>query len=386
MLPLLLASPLLAPAAAATVPQGSQPIPSVIVTVENVQPPRGIHLTPPWLGLHDGSFDSYDGGSPASVPLGGDEIERMAEDGNNAPLAAAFELQLPNAPQVQGLPGPGGPLAPGDRAAVTLNVDPASDRYFSYASMVIPSNDTFVANGNPMSHMLFDATGEFVGQNFIVSGDEANDAGTEENDEIAPNVAFLNQGGPNIGTTENGVVMPSPGFAAPGSLSYPDGVLNYPVFGNGDFNDPDDRLFSVHFRYVDLGGRVHFQANLSPHQEVQAEIVDSDGRGSVRLLSTDAQSLGVFATFEGLSGPVQAAHLHLGAAGSNGGVVVDLSAGLLANGRLRYIATAADLTGSLGGQELLALINELAAGNVYLNLHTAAYPAGELRGQVRLSR
>jgi hypothetical protein len=29
--------------------------------------------------------------------------------------------------------------------------------YFSYVSMVLPSNDAFVANGDPMKHMIFDA-------------------------------------------------------------------------------------------------------------------------------------------------------------------------------------------------------------------------------------
>ena len=386
MLPLLLSSPLLTLAATTTVAPGSDSIPSVVISIENLQPSRGVFLTPPWIGIHDGRFDTYDGGSPASTPLGGDQIERMAEDGNNGPLADAFALQLPNAPQLQGVAGPAGPLGPGDRVAVTLNVDPTVDRYFSYASMVIPSNDTFVANGDPMSHMLFDAAGNFVGQNFIVSGDEANDAGTEINDEIAGNVAFLNQAGPDLGTNENGVVSPSPGFLPPGSLSYPDGVLNYPVFGNGSFHVADARILGLRFRYVDLGGRVRYQASLSPRQEVQAEPVLSSGFGSSQLLSTDAQTLGVFATFEDLTGPVLAAHLHLGQAGTNGPVVADLTGGLIGGDRLRFVVTSSELTGPLDGEELLALINELAAGNVYVNLHTAAYPAGELRGQVRLSR
>ena len=180
----------------------AQSNPSVVVTVENAQPSRGVFLTPPWLGIHDGTFDTYDGGALASIPLGGNEIESLAEDGNNGPITATFDARLPNAPQVQGLPGPAGPLAPGDSASITFNVDPSSDRYFSYASMIIPSNDFFIANGNPFAHQLFDDDGKFVGQNFVVSGDETNDAGTEANDEIASNVAFLAQGGPNIGTTE----------------------------------------------------------------------------------------------------------------------------------------------------------------------------------------
>lgn len=196
-------------------------IPSVVVTVENAQASRGTFLTPPWVGIHDGTFDSYDGGEPANLPLGGDEIERIAEDGNNGPISDTFSARTGGAPQAS-LAGPAGPLAPGDRASMTFNVDPTIDRYFSYASMVIPSNDAFLANGNPLAHQLFDANGNFVGEGFVVSGDESNDAGTEINDELAGNVAFLNQAAANTGDTENGVVVtPHPVLRAPASLPIP---------------------------------------------------------------------------------------------------------------------------------------------------------------------
>lgn len=362
----------------------AQSAPAVIVTVENAQPSRGIFLTPPWLGIHDGSFDTYDGGQVASFPLGGDEIERLAEDGDNGAISATFASRLPNSPQVTGLAGPSGPLAPGDKASLVFRVDPSTDRYFSYASMIIPSNDFFIANGNPLAHELFDESGDFVGADFIVSGDETNDAGTERDDEVAQNVAFLNQTAPNTGVTENlPVTTPAAGFAAPGVLAYPNGVLNYPVFGNGDFNDADDGLFKVSFRYVDLGGNVSFTSTLSADQEVSSEIVQSDGRGSANLTARFDQQVRINVRANRLTGPVVAAHLHLGQAGSNGPIVVNLASGIR-NNNVRLTIGESDLTGPLSDAGLAGLIDELAAGNIYINLHTDAFPAGELRGQVEL--
>lgn len=376
-----------APVAAAPVQSqgGTSSIPSVVVTVENAQPGNGAFLTPPWIAIHDGTFDTYDGGSLASVPLGGNEIESLAEDGNTAPLTAAFSASQPLSPQVSALAGPFGPLAPGQRIGTTLNVDPSRDRYFSYASMIIPSNDAFLANGNPLAHELFDASGHFVATDFIVSGDESNDAGTEVNDEIASNVAFLAQAAPNTGTTEAlPVTSPSPGFAAAGTLAFPDGVLNHPAFGNADFNDSDDRLLAVTFRYVDLGGVVFYTADLETAQEIQADAVNSAATGGAILRSSNGSSLGIIANTQNLTGPITMAHLHLGAPGTNGPVIVDLGAGLQSGNGIRLAVSAADLTGPLAGATFVDFLNEVAAGNVYVNLHTQAFPAGELRGQVGL--
>lgn len=44
--------------------------------------------------------------------------------------------------------------------------------------------------------------------------------------------------------------------------------------------------------------------------------------------------------------------------------------------------TAANLTGALAGQPLSALIAQIDAGNTYVNVHTIAYPAGEIRGDI----
>lgn len=381
---LLAASTLIAAVSLPATAAQAQSNPSVVVTIENAQPSRGVFLTPVWMGIHDGTFDSYDGGSPADVPLGGNEIEALAEDGNNGPITSTFDALQPGSPQIGGLTGPGGPIAPGDRASVTFNIDPASDRYFSYASMIIPSNDFFIANGNPLAHQLFDDNGDFVGTNFTVSGDETNDAGTEVNDEIASNVAFLAQAAPNTGLDEGGVVVtPAPGFAAPGTLTFPNGVLNHPVFANGDFNDADDAILRVSFRYVDLGGTVRFNSSLSTDQEVTSESIESNATGFARIVSLRGQSLRVNVRTFGLSGPIVAAHLHLGQAGTNGPVIASLADGIRNNGVSDRI-NAYDLTGPLSGESFETLLNEVAAGNVYINIHTQENPSGEIRGQISL--
>jgi CHRD domain-containing protein len=75
--------------------------------------------------------------------------------------------------------------------------------------------------------------------------------------------------------------------------------------------------------------------------------------------------------YSGLTGPVTVAHFHGPAlAGKNAGIAVAISSG--------------NLPASFEGSATLtdAQAADLAAGRWYLNLHTAAYPAGEIRGQV----
>lgn len=197
----------------------------VTVRVENLSPANGTFLTPAWVGFHDGGFDLYDQGSPASAAL-----ERLAEDGNTGPLSGLF--QSTTTAGVDGtIPSATGPFAPGSSATMTFSVDPVSNRFFSYASMVIPSNDAFIANGNPLAHALFDSSGNFIGADFIVLGSSVLDAGTEVNDEIPGNTAFFGQASPDTGTTENGVVAIHAGFLPVGS----GGILASSQFAGADF-------------------------------------------------------------------------------------------------------------------------------------------------------
>ncbi len=83
-----------------------------------------------------------------------------------------------------------------------------------------------------------------------------------------------------------------------------------------------------------------------------------------------------------------AAHLHLGPVGAAGPVVVDLFTGPAKSGSFSGVLAegtimAENLKGPLLGQSLEALLTAIDEGTIYVNAHTTANPAGEIRAQVR---
>jgi hypothetical protein len=216
------------------------PASTLRVTITSLAPANGTFLTPLWVGFHDGSFDLYDIGAPATTGL-----ERLAEDGDTGPLSAEFTAS--GAGMVQGtIPGPSGPLAPGQVAMMHFSIDGAlaANRYFSYASMVIPSNDAFIANGNPLAHPIFDSTGNFLGADFVVSGAGVRDAGTEVNDELPMNTAFFGQANPNTGVPENGTVQVHSGFIPGGP------ILSTSMFASADFTAPGYQVARIQIEQI----------------------------------------------------------------------------------------------------------------------------------------
>lgn len=134
------------------------------------------------------------------------------------------------------------PIAPGQTASLTITVDKSlisSSQYFSYATMIIPSNDAFIANENPLAHKTFDDNGNFIPTSFVVTGCEVNDAGTEVNDESTTNTAFFGQAAPNTGVPENEVVRRHPGFIPGGP------ILSDPKFVNADFTAPGYQIVRI---------------------------------------------------------------------------------------------------------------------------------------------
>ena len=118
-----------------------------------------------------------------------------------------------------------------------------------------------------------------------------------------------------------------------------------------------------------LADTLLYKADLKGSTEVPAN--DSKGTGTVAAkLDTSSMKLTWTVTYSGLSGPATAAHFHGPAkAGDSAGPQITLEA---------------PLASPISGEATLtkAQADDLANGLWYLNVHTAAHPPGEIRGQL----
>jgi hypothetical protein len=113
---------------------------------------------------------------------------------------------------------------------------------------------------------------------------------------------------------------------------------------------------------------VHYRATLDTASEVPPKT--GPGKGTLQAsLDTTTRKLDYTVDYSGLSGPATAAHFHGPAAkGANAGVAVPLQ------------PTASPIKGSATLTE--QQVTELNNGMMYVNVHTATNPGGEIRGQV----
>ncbi len=124
---------------------------------------------------------------------------------------------------------------------------------------------------------------------------------------------------------------------------------------------------------ISFGARaemVKFHTTMDGASEVPPK--QTQGTGTVdATLDTSSKKLEYMADWRNLSGPATAAHFHGPAEpGANAGVVVPW--GSNPTSPFKGGATLTD-----------AQMNDLMAGKWYANVHTAANPAGEIRGQVK---
>ncbi|HVZ43235.1 MAG TPA: CHRD domain-containing protein [Ramlibacter sp.] len=118
------------------------------------------------------------------------------------------------------------------------------------------------------------------------------------------------------------------------------------------------------------GSRMMLTAQLSGAQEVPPKTTGGSGTAQVEY-DRATNMLHWTVTYSGLTGPATAAHIHgPAAAGANAGVLVPFKVGP------SPITGEAPITPAQAG--------DLLAGLWYVNVHTAANPGGEIRGQLSI--
>ena len=116
-----------------------------------------------------------------------------------------------------------------------------------------------------------------------------------------------------------------------------------------------------------MPGSGAIKVSLTGAEEVPAANTQAKGSGSFRVAEDGTISGSV--TTEGVQGTM--AHIHQGAKGQNGPVIVPLTK----NGDTYSVPEGRKLTP--------AQMDALKAGNLYVNVHSAKYKGGEIRAQLQ---
>lgn len=123
-----------------------------------------------------------------------------------------------------------------------------------------------------------------------------------------------------------------------------------------------------------------YTAELTPEAEVPPVTADGSGSASVTI-SDDESSIDYEVSYQDLTGPATAAHIHYGDVDEAGGVILPLEVG---DSPFSGTLTEADFTPLDGGPQTwgdaLAAIRD---GLTYVNVHTDANQGGEIRGQLQ---
>ena len=135
------------------------------------------------------------------------------------------------------------------------------------------------------------------------------------------------------------------------------------------------------------GLQIQFEIRLTGDQQVPPINTSAFGFAEVQL-SSDNNTLEFQVVVCNITNVV-ASHIHVGAAGTNGPVVIPFfgspAPGFSSTDGCNTLAegtrTSVDVN-PLAGISWNDFINALIAGNTYVNVHTMAHPGGELRGQL----
>jgi CHRD domain len=109
------------------------------------------------------------------------------------------------------------------------------------------------------------------------------------------------------------------------------------------------------------------KVTLSGGNEVPPVTTSASGEGTISVADDGTVSGSV--TTKGVQGT--AAHIHMGAAGKNGPVLVP------------FTKEGDTFKAPAGAKLNMEQLNAFKAGELYFNVHSAANPGGEIRGQLK---
>jgi hypothetical protein len=144
------------------------------------------------------------------------------------------------------------------------------------------------------------------------------------------------------------------------------------------------------------GGAATEQARLNSFAEVPT--LSTSGGGTFQAsVNTTTDRIRYTLRYNGLRTGVQQAHIHLGRTATVGGVSAFLCTNVgggtartprcpqrgAVRGVLGPNAVVGPTDQALGAGHFTELVRALRAGAAYVNVHTARFPSGEIRGQIR---
>jgi CHRD domain len=154
-------------------------------------------------------------------------------------------------------------------------------------------------------------------------------------------------------------------------------------------------LAGASFALADKGhgkNGTQFRAKMIGYSEVPS--LNTPGHAELSMTVENDTTIKFTLTYADLTGPPAAAHIHVGQQGVNGGVSIFFCGGggqaacpASNSGTVTGTATAANVVGPIAqgfnAGELAPVLAAMRAGVTYANMHTARFPAGEIRGQIR---
>lgn len=132
---------------------------------------------------------------------------------------------------------------------------------------------------------------------------------------------------------------------------------------------------------------VTLSATLTGAGEVPAINTGSFGTATVTV-DARAQTVTYRVDVFNLPSGVAASHIHVGAVGTNGPVIVNFAPPVPASNDFAFSGTARDtdfiLRPDQGIRSVEDAIQAILGGNTYVNVHSAVNPGGEVRGQLQV--